>query len=154
MTAAARRKRNPHSANSTWTSWYSLGPGTISAAALILRSLLRRALGLPPGGDLQSPLAVVVVMAAVWATTRWSFAPTLPRGPAVHPPAAAAMQAAVRRLYSYLVAGIGLAAFLTGLIALGRVLIEASAGGPFGDGLKDQLAWGTGGAHWPDSRSG
>jgi hypothetical protein len=49
----------------------------------------------------------------------------------------------VRRLYEYLVAAIGLAAFLIGLGGVISVLIQSGAGRLLGDGLREQLAWST-----------
>ncbi|MCL4487052.1 MAG: DUF5671 domain-containing protein [Chloroflexi bacterium] len=117
--------------------------GTISGATYILSELFRQALGLALNVDLQNPIAVMVVMAAVWAYHSLVLRQDTMLAPTEARPAAADMQEGVRRLYSYLVAAVGLAAFLAGLITLGRVLIEATVGGTFGNGLKEQLAWGT-----------
>jgi hypothetical protein len=50
-------------------------------------------------------------------------------------------QAAVRRLYWYLMAGIGLAALLVGLAGDVSVLIRSLAGRPFISNTREQLAW-------------
>ncbi|MGE5264963.1 MAG: DUF5671 domain-containing protein [Acidobacteriota bacterium] len=108
--------------------------GFVLGATFILDELLRQAFGLKPGDDLRNPLSLACTMAVVWAfhyavlradTRR---ARTLPR------------QAGIRRLYLYLVAAIGLASFLGGLIAGGNALIRTLLGEAIGVGVKELFA--------------
>jgi hypothetical protein len=108
---------------------------TVTTLSVIFAGLLRRLLALPPSGRLSDAIAVIIVSGAAWAYHAYVLrqdseaAPDAPR------------QAAVRRLYLYLVAGIGLAGFLTGLVGDVNVLLNAlGSTGTFGRGLREQLA--------------
>ncbi len=108
--------------------------GAVFGAALFVDEVIRRALGLAASGDMRDPLSLIVTTSVVWAYHSFVLQADarqireLPR------------QQGVRRLYLYLVAGIGLAAFLGGLIGEGNVLIRALAGDSLGVGLKELLA--------------
>lgn len=80
------------------------------------------------------PLSVIVGMGVLWAYHAFVI-----RGDA-EKAGEAVRQAGVRRLYLYLVAGIGLSALLTGLGGDASVIIRALDRG-FGSGLREELAW-------------
>jgi len=107
----------------------------VTNAALILAGLFRRWLDLPSQGDIRIPLSIVVGTAALWAYHAYVL-----RGDAALA-GEAPRQAGVRRLYLYLVAAVGLAAFLVGLSGDLRVLIRSLAGEFFGNALREELAW-------------
>ncbi|MDE3088700.1 MAG: DUF3842 family protein [Chloroflexota bacterium] len=112
---------------------------TVTSATFILAEFLRVGLGLPTGGDLRNPISIMIVMVAMWA-----YHYMVLRGDTALI-AQVPRQLGVRRLYLYLVAGVGLAAFLGGLIGVGQVLIQTLVAQSFGAGLKEQLAWSTAG---------
>jgi len=108
----------------------------VTNATFILAGIFRRWLSLPPQGDIRGPLPVVIGMLVVWVYHAYvlradeSVVREAPR------------QAGIRRLYLYLVGGVGLAAFLMGLGGDISVLIRSLAQtAAIGDSLKEQLAW-------------
>ncbi len=109
--------------------------GAVSNTTIILAGLFRRLLDLPPTGDIRTPLPIVIGMALLWAYHAYVL-----RGDADRA-GEAPRQAGVRRLYLYLVAAVGLAAFLVGLSGDVSVLIRSLSKEIFGDALKEQLAW-------------
>ncbi len=109
--------------------------GAVSNTTIILAGLLRRLLGLPPTGDIRTPLPIVIGMAVLWAYHAYVLRDDADRA------GEAPRQAGVRRLYLYLVAAVGLAAFLVGLSGDISVLIRSLAEVLFGEALKEQLAW-------------
>jgi hypothetical protein len=106
----------------------------ITNATGILAGLFRRLLALPSEGDIRPPVAVMIGTAVLWAY----HAAVLHRDAAfiVEQP----RQATVRRIYLYLVASIGLAAFLVGLSGDISLLIRSLSGEPFIADLRQQLA--------------
>ncbi len=109
--------------------------GAVMSAAFILDEILRQALGLRSGMDLRDPFTFMVPCVIVWAYHHIVLNSDF-RRIAVMP-----RQAGVRRLYLYLVAGIGLASVLGGLILGGNVLIRMLAGSVFANDVKETLAW-------------
>ncbi|MBI5879052.1 MAG: DUF3842 family protein [Chloroflexi bacterium] len=106
----------------------------VTNATMILACLFRNALGLPSIGDLREPLSWI----AVWAVA-WAYHAVILRGDmrlGIGP-----RQAAVRRLYRYLIAGIALAAFLAGIIGDIATIIRMLAGEAFGAATKETIAW-------------
>ncbi|HLB50475.1 MAG TPA: DUF5671 domain-containing protein [Anaerolineales bacterium] len=108
---------------------------TVTNATFILAGVFRRLLSLPPQGDIRDPLPIIIGMGVLWAYHAYSL-----RGDATLA-GEAPRQAGVRRLYLYLIAAVGLAAFLVGLSGDVSVLIRSSSERFFGDDLKEQLAW-------------
>jgi len=108
--------------------------GVVSNVTGILAGFLRRLLGLTPEGDIRMPLSVIVGMGALWAYHSFVIRDDAEKA------REAARQAGVRRLYLYLVAGIGLSALLVGLSGDASVIIRALDKG-FGSGLREELAW-------------
>ncbi|MBK8899671.1 MAG: DUF3842 family protein [Anaerolineaceae bacterium] len=106
----------------------------VTNAAGILAGIFDRLLDLPSAGDSHRSLAVIVGTAVLWAY----HAAVLYRDTAVI--VEQPRQAAVRRLYLYLVAGVGLAALLVGLSGIISVLIRSLAGEGFIADLRHQLA--------------
>lgn len=107
----------------------------VTNATIILAGLFRRLLELPSQGSAQGPLPIIAGMAVLWAYHAYVL-----RGDAGLA-GEAPRQAGVRRLYLYLVAAVGLAAFLVGLSGDISVLIRSLVGETFGSGLREQLAW-------------
>lgn len=107
----------------------------VSAATMTLSGILQSLFGIPPEGDIRDALSIIIVLAVVWAYHSLMLRQDVqvileePR------------QATVRRVYLYLVAAIGLGAFLIGLSGIVSVLIRSAGGEFFGEGLKVQLAW-------------
>lgn len=89
----------------------------------VLKRLIELALGAPPSGEpLLSQLSVplpLMIVGGVWWAYHWQ---TLQHDAARAPEAP--RQASVRRIYAYLVAAIGLAALLTGLVGLIGTIID------------------------------
>jgi len=113
---------------------------TVIAATFILEGFLRRLFAISSaggggGGDLREPLSVVIVSGAVWAYHAYIL-----RRDAAQAGEAAA-QPWAGRLYRYLVAGVGLAAFLVGLAGLVSILIRFLSGISFVAGMPREVSW-------------
>jgi len=104
----------------------------IVTTALLVADLLDRVMGVPSGeGDLSQALTIIIVAGGLWAY----HAAVLRRDAARI--AEESRQALVRRLYTYLMAGLGMSALLGGLTAALVLLIERVQMGDFGsDGLE------------------
>jgi hypothetical protein len=113
----------------------------VTSGTFILESLLRRLLAITApggsGGDVRVPLSAIVVMGALWAyhasviRSDTQLVQEAPR------------QAVLRRLYLYLIAAIGLAAFLVGISGIVSTLIRSLGETGFSVGLKRQVSWST-----------
>jgi hypothetical protein len=108
----------------------------VSAATVVLAGLFRRFLDLPSLGDGGSALALIVGASVTWAFHAYVLrqdadaVKDVPR------------QAAVRRIYLYLVAAIGLGAFLVGLAGDVSVLLGLLAERVgFLEGSRSSFAW-------------
>ena len=108
---------------------------TVTFLALLLTSLFRRLLSLEVQGSLADVLPWLIVHAILWAY----HAAVLRQDMRAIPEAP--RQAGVRRLYHYLLATVGLAAFLAGAGALLNALILAFELS-LGSSLRERLAWG------------
>jgi hypothetical protein len=107
----------------------------VANATFILTGFFRRALGLSPQGELHDVLPVVIAMAGVWAYQAYVLRGDAGRVQEVP------RQAGLRRLYWYLVAAVGLGAFLIGLGGDVSVLIRSLTERLFGNDLREMLAW-------------
>jgi hypothetical protein len=108
--------------------------GVVVSLTAAFAGMLRRILGLTPEGDLRDIASVAIVLGVLWAYhARQIQHDSRQASEAPH-------QAAIRRLYRYLVAGVGLMAFLIGVGGDISVLIRGLSGGPL-NLLKDQLSW-------------
>jgi hypothetical protein len=95
----------------------------VFSASSLLKRLIELALGAPPAAEpllvqLSDPVSLLIVGSVLWAY-HWHVlrqdanqAPEIPR------------QATVRRIYAYLVAAIGLAVLLSGIVGLLSILID------------------------------
>lgn len=106
----------------------------VAATTGIFAGILRYFLGLPAQGDLRETVAIIVVTAVLW----FYHARILHQD--VQASAEQPRQATIRRLYWYLIASIGLAAFLVGFGGDISVLIR-SFSTAFVTEQRDQLAW-------------
>jgi hypothetical protein len=106
----------------------------VTNATGILAGWFRRILDLPSQGDIRTPLPIILGMALLWVYHAF----VLKDDAAVS--GESAKQGGIRRLYLYLVAAVGLAAFLVGLSGDLSVLIR-SFSQTFSESLKEQLAW-------------
>jgi len=110
----------------------------VTTAALVLADILGRMLNVPQTGvpgDIRLPLSIVISVGVVWAYHAYVL-----RGDAAVA-AAVGQQALVRRIYLYLMAGVGLAAVLIGLGGDLSVLIRALVGRGFIVDLRQELSW-------------
>lgn len=108
----------------------------VTTAGFMLASLFRRLLqvrGEP--GDIREAIAILVPMTVLWAYHGLVLREDTRRA------AESPRQAGVKRLYSYLVAGIGLSAVLTGLGGVLGALILTLEEGTLGSVLKEQVSW-------------
>lgn len=110
----------------------------VTNATIILAGFFRRLLSLPSEGDIRDPLPIIIGMALLWAYHAYVLRSDGARS------AESPRQAEIRRQYLYLVAGIGLAAFLVGFSGDLSVLIRSFSQSFIGS-LKEQLAWFTAG---------
>ena len=106
----------------------------VTNATGILAGIFRRVLGLSPSGDIRTPLPIIIGMALLWAYH--SF--VLKEDASVA--SESTKQGGVRRLYAYLIGGVGLAAFLVGLSGDLSVMIRVFSQS-FTESMKEQLAW-------------
>ncbi|MBI5653116.1 MAG: hypothetical protein HZC40_22135 [Chloroflexi bacterium] len=107
----------------------------VTNAAFILAGIFRRALGLRVDEDARTTIAILIGVGVVWA-----YHAFVVRGDA-RAAQEEPRQAGIRRLYEYLVAGIGLAALLIGIGGDVSVVITAASEGFRGNDLKEQTAW-------------
>ncbi len=108
--------------------------GAVANATGILASAFRRALSLPQEGTIRQPLPVIIGMGMLWAYHAIALREDTEQV------TEAPRQAGVRRLYLYLIAGIGLSALLIGLTGDINVIIRA-LGKSFGTSLREEFAW-------------
>ena len=107
----------------------------VSTTTILLANLLMRLLDVPSsGGGLNSAIATIIVSSTIWAY----HARVLQRDAAAAKTAGQA--AAVRRIYLYLVSGVGLTAVLIGTGGILSVLIRALDSAHLGTDLREQLA--------------
>ena len=106
----------------------------VTTAATVLAGLLRGWLGLESTGELRSALPAMFVFGLLWAY----HALELQRDAKLAPDVPS--QSAIRRLYLYILATIGLAAMLIGVGGDISVLILMISESGFGDGLREQVA--------------
>ena len=117
-----------------YTTVFVAALSAVTNMTLILAGLFRRVLGLPSQGDIRTPLPIILGMAVLWAYHAFALREDASNS------AESAKQGSVRRLYLYLIAGIGLAAFLVGLSGDISVLIRLFSQ-RFADPLRESLAW-------------
>jgi hypothetical protein len=117
-----------------YTTVFAAALSAVTNMTLILAGLLRRVLGLPSQGDIRTPLPIILGMAVLWAYHAFALREDAARS------SESAKQGGIRRLYLYLIAGIGLAAFLVGLSGDISVLIRLFSQ-RFADSLRESLAW-------------
>ena len=113
----------------------------VGAASLILSGWFRQILGVTFGGASDGPelgYAIIIAMGAVWAYHAWVLREDAEAAPDTR------RAAAVRGIYLYIVAAVGLGAFLSGLIGDVMVLIDMlTTRARFGMGERDQVALAT-----------
>ncbi len=108
----------------------------VTTAAVVFASGLRRLLGLSSIGDIRDPLSIIVGGIILWVFHAYALREDAAAA-AAHP-----RQAGIRRLYLYLVAGVGLGTLLIGLGGEISVLIRALAEGTaISNDLREGLAW-------------
>ncbi|HRQ37730.1 MAG TPA: DUF5671 domain-containing protein [Chloroflexota bacterium] len=108
--------------------------GTVSALTILLSGLFRQLLNVATPGSIFNVLSVLVVTAVLWAYHFFVLRQDMGVMPEVDE------QAGVRRLYWYLIAGIGLLALLIGVGGDISVLIRSS-GSFISHNLREQTAW-------------
>lgn len=106
----------------------------VGSLTTILAGLFKQLLDVSSGGDIRNILAVLGVAAVVWGYHAW----VLRRDSLVQPEATG--QATVRRLYWYLIAGLGLTALIVGIGGNLSVLIGA-ASDAITYSSREQAAW-------------
>jgi hypothetical protein len=108
---------------------------TVASASAIFAGILSRLFNASLGGDVRETLSVLLVAGLVWAyhaVVLQSDARQSEERP---------QQAAIRRLYRYLVAGVGLVALLVGVGGIISILFFTLDGEPFIGGVRQALAW-------------
>lgn len=104
--------------------------------AILLANFLMALLNVPSAsGGLMDALSVIIVSVVVWAY----HARVLQQDAAVAE--TAGLAESVRRIYLYLVSGVGLTALLIGIGGILSVIIRAIDGAGLGIDLREQLAW-------------
>ncbi len=106
----------------------------VTVTATVLAGLLRGWLGLESTGELRTALPAISVFGLLW----WYHALELQRDVNLAPDVPS--QAAIRRLYRYILATIGLGALLIGVGGDISALILLISEVGFGDGLREQVA--------------
>jgi len=113
--------------------------GTVGSATALLAGLFRQAFGLLPMGKAGTSLAVIIGLGVVWAYHAYVLRKDAEIA-GIRTAEAGGRQAGVRRLYYYLVAGVGLAAVLVGLGGVLSVIFLALDDGLI-TFLKSPLSW-------------
>lgn len=116
---------------------YFAALSAVTSATFILAGFFRRLLGVSgvSEGDIRLPISIIVVSAIVWLYHSYVIRSD------IRISGEDSGAAGVRRVYLYLVAGIGLAAVVTGLSGDVSVLIRSLEQGTIGSGMSEQLAW-------------
>jgi hypothetical protein len=108
----------------------------VTTATFVIADLLGRALDVPgESGDVHLPISIFIAVGLVWAYHAYVLRKDTEIIEEAH------QQALVRRIYLYLMAGVGLAALLSGLVGDISVLIRALTGKGFILELREQLMW-------------
>lgn len=92
--------------------------GTIATVTLVLEGGIKRLMSLPSSGDLSDAIAVIIMTGAFWFYHGMVIRED---GEMIED---SAEQSNVRRVYLYIVAGIGFAAFLAGIVGIVNLIIE------------------------------
>jgi hypothetical protein len=112
---------------------------TVTSFTYILEGLFSRLLiGSTSGasdGDIRIPISIIVTMIILWVYHSRVLKEDIKVAEEIE------RQAGLRRLYYYLIAGIGLSAFIVGLSGVLSVLIRSLDQAAFGSGLRQQLSW-------------
>ena len=112
---------------------------TITSITYILEGLFSRLLiGSTSGasvGDIRILISIIVTMVILWVYHSQVLKEDIKVAEEIE------RQAGLRRLYYYLIAGIGLSAFIVGLSGVLSVLIRSLDQAAFGSGLRQQLSW-------------
>ncbi|VAW30889.1 hypothetical protein MNBD_CHLOROFLEXI01-1991 [hydrothermal vent metagenome] len=108
----------------------------VTTTTILFAAWLRGLLGLTTSGDIRDPLSIIVGALILWVFHAYALQEDASAA-TEHP-----RQAGIRRLYLYLVAGVGLAALLIGLAGEISVLIRSLAEGTtIVNDLREGLAW-------------
>lgn len=109
----------------------------VTSAAFILSGGFKELMGIvgDSGGDIRIPISIMIVSGVVWAYHAF----VLREDERAY--GSTGRQVGIRRLYDYLVGGIGLVAFIVGLSGDLSVVIRSFEVGAIGVGLKEELAW-------------
>lgn len=112
---------------------------TVTCITFILEGIFRRVFNVPSSGfsesDIRFPISIIMAVGVAWIYHAMVLredarhAEDIPR------------QEGIKRLYLYLIAAIGLAAFLTGVSGDLSVFIRSFDQGALGEGLKRELTW-------------
>jgi hypothetical protein len=116
---------------------------TVTTLTIVLSDGLGRVLGVSGsgGGDIREALSILLGAGLVWAYHAYVLRRDAAIAAAPATAGAAAAPAWIRQLYLYLVAAIGLGAFLVGLGGDISLLIRALAGVRFVRGVPEEAAW-------------
>jgi hypothetical protein len=111
----------------------------VTSTAFILSGLFKELMGIPSigesQGDIRMPLSLMLVAGVIWGY----HALILREDERVFE--STGRQLGIRRLYDYLVGGIGLTAFVIGISGDLTVLLGSIDTGAIGDGAKEEIAW-------------
>jgi hypothetical protein len=108
----------------------------VTTTTFVIADLLGRALDVPgESGDVHLPISIFIAVGLVWAYHAYVLRKDAEKIEDAH------QQALVRRVYLYLMAGVGLSALLAGLVGDLSVLIRALTGKGFILELREQLTW-------------
>jgi hypothetical protein len=112
---------------------------TITSVTYILQGLISLALGgstaSTSDGDIRIPISIIIPMIVLWIYHSGVLKADIKVAEEVE------RQAGLRRLYYYLIAAIGLSAFLVGISGILSVLIRSLDQVAFNTGMRDQLSW-------------
>ncbi|MCP4427064.1 MAG: DUF3842 family protein [Chloroflexi bacterium] len=114
----------------------------VTIATVLFAEWLRDLLGLRTSGDIRDPLSIIVGAAILWIFHAYALREDAAAAASTDAVAEHPRQARIRRLYLYLVAGVGLAALLIGLGGEISVLIRSlAARTTISNDLREGLAW-------------
>lgn len=107
--------------------------GAVITIGLLMNGLFRRLFGLPSRGTLPLPLSIIIASVALWAYHAYVLRGDIAKA------GESSLQGKMQRLYWYLVAGVGLMAFVLGLSATLSTLLRLATNDAGNSGLAGWL---------------
>jgi len=112
--------------------------GTVVSAAAVLAGVFRRLLGIPSNGDVRDAMAIILVLGVWWVYHAYELQRDEKR--ARQATTNILVPTGIQRLYLYMVASVGLAALLIGLVGVVHAFLDILDTGFLSDRVQRALA--------------